>query len=170
MITILFAILGALAGFACFRFIGCNSSACPLTSSPYLSVIAGGVLGYLIAGSFGGAANVYGAVQQLDAQKAFEMIQTNKQNERFIILDIRTPEEYAAGHLESSINLNFYDPDFEKKLQALTKTNTYLVYCRSGNRSGKALKIMDKLGFETIVHLKKGISDWLKAKLPVVQK
>ncbi len=79
-----------------------------------------------------------------------------------VILDIRTPEEYASGHLENAINIDFYAADFSAKLQQLNKETTYMVYCRSGNRSSSAFKQMEQLGFKSIYELNGGINSWIK--------
>jgi rhodanese-related sulfurtransferase len=64
-----------------------------------------------------------------------------------ILIDIRTPEELKeTGVLSSNvINIDFYSEDYENTLQALDKNATYLIYCRSGNRSGQTLEIMKRL-------------------------
>jgi rhodanese-related sulfurtransferase len=84
---------------------------------------------------------------------------TNGEN---ILLDVRTPEEFNAGNLPHSININLNSPDFDSKLQELDPTKTYYVYCKSGNRSSKAVNKMDKMGFEHIVHLNDGYDNFKK--------
>lgn len=85
------------------------------------------------------------------------------------ILDIRTPSEFEDGHLQGAINVDFYGKDFESRLKALDKEATYLVYCRSGNRSSKSLELFKDLGFKNILHLKKGTKDWVAQGLPLVK-
>ena len=63
------------------------------------------------------------------------------------VLDVRTPEEFATGHLQNARNLNFRAPDFAQQLAKLNPQSTYLVYCASGNRSGQAVAQMRKKGF-----------------------
>ncbi len=67
-----------------------------------------------------------------------------------IVIDIRTANEYNAGKLFSDavIDFDYYKPDFEQKISKLDKDKTYLIYCRSGNRSGKALTIFKKYGLK----------------------
>ena len=62
------------------------------------------------------------------------------------ILDVRTPEEVAEGHLLGSTTVNFLSPDFSKEVEALNKNKTYLLYCRSGSRTRKAADAMQKMG------------------------
>lgn len=84
-----------------------------------------------------------------------------------VVLDVRTPEEYAEGHLDGAVLVDFYDADFAEQLGALDPDVPYLVYCRSGNRSGQTLAIMDELGFESAVDVDGGILAWADAGLPV---
>ena len=70
-------------------------------------------------------------------QEAYELIMDNKGNGNFIILDVRTPQEYASGHLEDAINIDYNSPTFQESLTTFDKDKTYLLYCRTGNRSSK---------------------------------
>lgn len=66
-----------------------------------------------------------------------------------IVIDVRTAEEYADGHLvKAKHNWDVMSGEFEEKLDSLDKDQTYYLYCRTGNRSGKATKIMKQQGFE----------------------
>lgn len=77
-----------------------------------------------------------------------------------VLLDVRTPAEYVAGHLTGALLLDFKDPSFAERLQKLPKDRPYFVYCRSGNRSHKAVLAMQAAGFHRIVELKGGILAW----------
>jgi len=77
-----------------------------------------------------------------------------------VLLDIRTPEEYAEGHLPGAINLDFYAPDFASQLASLDKSKSYSLYCRSGSRSGEALHLMRQLEFTDVAELRGGILAW----------
>lgn len=80
-----------------------------------------------------------------------------------VVLDVRTPAEFAEGHLANSININFESGNFEEEISKLDKSKTYAVYCRSGNRSGQATAKMSKAGFTNIYDLDGGIIDWQNA-------
>lgn len=80
-----------------------------------------------------------------------------------ILLDVRTPGEIAESHIAGYIAIDFNSADFENKLSELDKNSTYLVYCRSGNRSMKAAKKMEKMGFKKVVNLDAGIVGWINA-------
>ena len=63
------------------------------------------------------------------------------------VIDVRTPEEFATGHLDGAININFEGADFESEIQALDHAANYVLYCRSGNRAGQVLSYMQSNGF-----------------------
>ncbi|RSK43998.1 rhodanese-like domain-containing protein [Hymenobacter rigui] len=69
-----------------------------------------------------------------------------------ILLDVRTPEEYAAGHLAGAKNLDFKSPDFASQLTTLDPNNVYVLYCRSGNRSNQAGLVMQDKGFKKVLN------------------
>ncbi len=84
-----------------------------------------------------------------------------------IILDVRTPEEYAAGHLPNAININVLDKDFTNQINSLEKSTTVFVYCKVGGRSADAAKILAKNKFTNIVDLKGGIMAWQANKFEI---
>ena len=86
-----------------------------------------------------------------------------------IILDIRTPEEFAAGHIAGAINIDYYADDFEQRLGELAQDVPYVMYCNSGNRSSNALPVMDSIGFSEVYELDGGIQAWYGAGLPIQQ-
>lgn len=87
--------------------------------------------------------------------------------QKVIVLDVRTPKEFQANRIAGATNINFRSPDFERKLAALDKNQTYLLHCATGNRSVQALPVFKKLQFKSVIHLDGGIRDWEKAGLPV---
>jgi rhodanese-related sulfurtransferase len=89
--------------------------------------------------------------------------------EGLVVLDIRTAEEFATGHLENAVNIDYYAADFENQLSQLDLEVPYIMYCNSGNRSSNALALMDSLGFTEVYELDGGIQAWYGANLPVEQ-
>lgn len=85
-----------------------------------------------------------------------------------VVLDVRTPAEFAGGHLQGARNIDIESPRFEESVSALPREATYAVYCRTGNRSARALDDMRGLGFGDIYHLAGGISAWESAGGEVV--
>ena len=108
-------------------------------------------------------------VQDVTSQEAFDLIQENHGNPDFIILDVRTSLEFHDGHIEGALNIDVNLPSFSEELEQLDRNATYLVYCRSGNRSRTALRKMDDLGFTRVYHLTNGITEWVDAGLPVIK-
>ncbi|NYB52286.1 MAG: rhodanese-like domain-containing protein [Methanobacteriaceae archaeon] len=103
----------------------------------------------------------------LDPNSAFKLIQENKDNPNFIILDVRTPGEFNQSHIEGSVQLDYQSRDFEKKLLDFDKNKIYLVYCRSGMRSGASIDIMAKMGFKNLYNMAGGIMGWENCGLPL---
>lgn len=85
-----------------------------------------------------------------------------------ITLDVRTPIEFAEGHIEGARLIDFQSGNFENEIAALDKNATYAVYCRSGNRSGQAVKVMQDAGFTNVFNMNGGVIDWANAGLPLV--
>ncbi|MDX9705640.1 MAG: rhodanese-like domain-containing protein [Weeksellaceae bacterium] len=81
-------------------------------------------------------------------------------NGKNILLDVRTPEEFAEGHIPNAINLDVNSENFDSKIKELDPDKTYYVYCRSGKRSTKAVNKLHQEGFHDLVHLKDGYSNY----------
>lgn len=77
-----------------------------------------------------------------------------------VVLDVRTAGEYSGGKIRKARNIDIMSPGFADQVKNLPKDKTYLVYCRSGNRSAKACKIMAELGFKNLKNLAGGIMRW----------
>lgn len=78
-----------------------------------------------------------------------------------VMLDVRTPEEYKSGYIGNAVNYNVMDSlTFLNTISALDKNKKFLLYCKSGRRSGKALVMMKDMGFKKVHHLKGGITEW----------
>ena len=86
-----------------------------------------------------------------------------------ILLDIRTPEEYASERIAGAENIDFYAPDFSDQLASLDPDETYVVYCRSGNRTDSAMGVFDDLGFAAVYEVDGGIVGWVGAGLPILE-
>ena len=108
-------------------------------------------------------------LKDLSPEESHELIQEHEDDENFVILDVRTPQEFKAARLANAENLDFYNKKFKEELAKLDKEKTYLVYCRSGRRSGISLKIMKELGFQNAYNMSGGIGTWAAKKLPIVK-
>ncbi len=85
------------------------------------------------------------------------------------LIDIRTPREYTGGYIKGAININFFDRNFNDRMAKLNKDKELYIYCRSGNRTGKAAKRLKDQGFTKIYDLQGGILNWNRNKLKVVK-
>lgn len=77
-----------------------------------------------------------------------------------VVLDLRTPAEFATGRIAGAVNLDFYGPEFRQKLASLDRSTAYKIYCNSGNRSKSTLGLMRQLGFKDVTELEGGIQAW----------
>lgn len=82
------------------------------------------------------------------------------ENTNVTLIDVRTPEEFREGKIYHAKNINYFDNNFETKINELDKSKPVYLYCRSGNRSQKAAKKMKKLGFKHIIDLEGGYMNW----------
>ena len=105
----------------------------------------------------------------VSAKEAADLIDKHSGNSNFAVLDIRTPGEFQSGHLPDAILVDFYLQTFSDQLNRLDKEKSYLVYCRTGNRSTNSLGLFKKLKFDKIYHMSTGISGWKSQDLPVVK-
>jgi len=88
-------------------------------------------------------------------------------DKKVVVVDVRTPKEFSAGHIAGATNINFLATDFAKTITGLDTNKTYLVHCAVGGRSTQALPLFEKLQFQSVYHLDGGIKAWEKAGLPV---
>jgi len=77
-----------------------------------------------------------------------------------ILIDVRTPEEFAEGHMKQAVNLDFNGANFEQDLDLLSRDRPVYVYCQSGGRSGKAKELMNDKGFSAVYNLVGGYGNW----------
>lgn len=101
------------------------------------------------------------SVKKISAADAKKLIDDNKDNSQFKIIDIRTPEEYAAGNIDGSVNIDFYGSDFLQEISKLDKDETHLVYCNTGGRSAQSMQVFEQLGFKDTYNLEGGYNAWV---------
>jgi rhodanese-related sulfurtransferase len=170
MTTLLSALIGAGAGYAYYHYIGCVSGTCPIQTNPYLSTIFGAVMAALILPDSvhwvktkfdvgGGAAQATVAGQPPRASYVNinrDEFFAQKDQPNTVILDVRTKMEWNMGHVAGATLIDINSADFDAKIDQLDKSKTYLVYCRSGNRSSNAANIMIKKGFTDVKNVRSG--------------
>lgn len=120
------------------------------------AVLVLALLGALLLSACGGGSS---AISKMDA-KAFAEAASQP---GVVLIDVRSPEEFAAGHLTGAKNINVEDPGFADAIAELDKNATYAVYCHSGRRSGIATSQMADAGFAKIVELEGGVQAWEQA-------
>ena len=83
-------------------------------------------------------------------------------NNKVLLFDVRTMEEYNTGHLKGSVNIDFYEQElFNKFFKKVEKSKPIYIYCRSGNRSKKSSEKLKELGFVKVYDLKGGYKNWI---------
>jgi rhodanese-related sulfurtransferase len=117
------------------------------------------------------AAEVAGlaSVDNLSPEEAAARIRENGPSGDLVLLDVRTPQEYRDGHIAGAVLIDYTSSSFKEELGRLDPGKTYLVYCRTGNRSGKAISLMKELRFRKVHHLSGGITKWKEEGLPTVR-
>lgn len=86
----------------------------------------------------------------------------NINNSDYVVIDVRTPEEYNIDGIPGAINIDYYNPNFKQNLEKLDYNKKYLIYCRSGSRSGHSAQILKKLGFNYVYDLDGGMTEYSK--------
>ncbi len=89
-----------------------------------------------------------------------------------VILDVRTPEEHEAGHINGALNINIKNEDFSSNISKLDRNKTYIVHCSANvenGRTAQSLKIMGSQGFNNLLNLSGGIAAWMQHDYPLVQ-
>lgn len=105
-------------------------------------------------------------MEVLTPQAAADLLKTNTD---IVVIDVRTPEELQTGIIAGAVNLNYNSPAFQKSLDSLDPSKTYLVYCAAGKRSGKAQDAMKEKKFEHVLAVDGGLNAWVAAGLPVTK-
>jgi rhodanese-related sulfurtransferase len=104
----------------------------------------------------------------ITVQQADSLIKVKTDTSSFVVIDIRTQGEYDKGHLDNVILLNYLSRKGKRQILKLDKEKSYLIYCRSGGRSGALLKKMEKKRFHDVYNMLGGIKAWTKEELPLV--
>lgn len=105
-------------------------------------------------------------VTHVDAAAAFV---TMRARPDLVVIDVRTPREFADGHIEDAINIDFRNANFATEIAKLDGSQDYLIHCRSGGRSTSSLTSFKDAGFSHIIHMDGGMLGWNKAELPTVK-
>jgi phage shock protein E len=102
----------------------------------------------------------------VNSTKVNSMLKTDK---TLIVIDVRTAEEFNAGHIKGAINIDIRQPNAFAKIDKLNKKAKYIVHCRTNNRSKTAVDYMMKSGFNTVYQMIDGFVGWSQNNLPIVK-
>jgi len=103
-------------------------------------------------------------VKDISSQELLKIIKSGDVQ----LIDVRTPAEFNEGYIENAKNINFASPSFAQDITTLDKDKLVIIYCRSGNRSGKSVKDFINAGFTKIYDFNGGILEWKSEGLPLV--
>jgi rhodanese-related sulfurtransferase len=144
------------------------------------SLVVVGILGVLVSGVVIMEGCVLGTVGasstpctegSLTAQEAFKLIEDNKNNANFVIIDLRLPQDFAKEHIAGAININYSSETFQDELNKLDRNKTYLIcgYCTCGGVGWNVYRTMEGLGFKKVCNMWAGMEDWREEGLPTVK-
>ena len=86
-----------------------------------------------------------------------------------VLLDVRTPKEFASGHIPGATNLDLFASDFDARIRQLDKTKTYVVHCAAGGRSSQAAVKLRDTGVTNLIYFESGVKGWEKAGQKIEQ-
>ena len=98
--------------------------------------------------------------ENITCKQALELIQEHVQDTNFVILDVRTVDEFKSGHIKKAILIDYKSENFQDKISKLDKSKVYLVYCQAGVRSLGAIEMMKDQNFKYLYHLYEGYKIW----------
>jgi rhodanese-related sulfurtransferase len=107
--------------------------------------------------------------KSINVKRANRLNEENKGNPQFVVLDVRSANDYSNDHLANAINIDFKSDDFVEKLKQLDRSKTYLVICYGGVRSKKTMAQMKALRFTKVYNVKGGMLKWRAKGLPLVK-
>ena len=108
-------------------------------------------------------------IEDVTPGEAFTLIESNQHNPDFVIIAIQTSPEFASGHIENAINIDFNCDTYHDEINNLDRSKTYLIYCRSGRGSRNTLRMMVTLKFKEVYNISGGILAWEAEDLPITQ-
>ncbi len=115
------------------------------------------------------AEDAAGEYPNLSPSEARELIGKRSGDPGFVLLDVRTPKEFDAERIAGAVIVDYNSPSFRDKMAKLDRSKTYLVYCRTGNRTNGAVKVMRELGFPNVIVFPGGITKWKEAGFPTAR-
>jgi rhodanese-related sulfurtransferase len=106
-------------------------------------------------------------IKDVTPDEAFGIMGTSSYLGNPVVIDVRTPQEFAEGHIWEAINIDYQSPTFKDDISRLDKNYTYIVYCQTGYSSNLARKIMEDVSLKYVINITGGYAAWVAAVLPV---
>ena len=125
--------------------------------------------GFLFRPSVLRAQGAAGEYPNLSPAEVREVLGKRSGDPDFVLLDVRTRKEFDAERIAGAVIVDYNSPSFRDEIGKLDREKTYLVYCRTGNRTKGALKVMQEMGFRNLLHLADGITGWKEAGFPTAR-
>jgi rhodanese-related sulfurtransferase len=113
-----------------------------------------------------GAAGEYPSLSPAEAR---DLLAKRSGDPGFVLLDVRTPKEFDAERIAGAVMVDYNSPSFRDEMAKLDRSKSYLVYCRTGNRTNGAVKVMRELGFPNVIVFPGGITKWKEAGYPTAR-
>lgn len=135
----------------------------------WMAGLAAVVCAFLFRPSFLRAQGAGEGYPVLSVSEARETIAKRSGDPGFVLLDVRTPKEFNAERIDGAVMVDYLSPSFRDEIAKLARGKSYLVYCRTGNRTNGALKVMRELGFPNVYYFAGGITKWKEAGLPTAR-
>lgn len=135
----------------------------------WMGGLAAVVLAFLLRPSFLPAQGAVEGYTVLTPAEARETITGRSGDPGFVLLDVRTPEEFAEERIPGAVMVDYKSPSFRDEMAKLDRGKTYLIYCRTGHRTEGAAKVMHELGFKNVSVLAGGITKWKEAGFPTAR-
>ena len=126
-----------------------------------------GILLCALAGLSAGCSSGNQDIRNITAEESDSLYIANRGNPDFVVVDVRTPEEWSRARIEGSINIDQMADTFPDEIDKLDKTRLYLIYCTDAKRSVEALALMKQKGFKTVYEIEGGVIAWALAGYPV---
>jgi rhodanese-related sulfurtransferase len=135
----------------------------------WMAGLAAVVCAFLFRPSFLRAEGAVEGYPSLSPAEARDLLGKRSGDPGFVLLDVRTPKEFDAERIEGAVMVDYNSPSFRDKMAMLDRSRSYLVYCRTGNRTNGAVKVMRELGFPNVFVFPGGITKWKEAGFPTAR-
>jgi rhodanese-related sulfurtransferase len=138
----------------------------PICWTAVLAIVA---CAFLFRPSFLRAEGATGGYPNLSPAETRDMIAKRSGDPDFVLLDVRTREEFDAERIAGAVIVDYRSPSFREQVAKLDRGKSYVVYCRTGHRTSGAVKVMRELGIPNVYVFSGGITKWKEAGFPTVR-